>query len=158
VLITAAAAIGLVIAVGFQPWIFDYSASLVMVLMVAIFAWLGAVVTEGLLRRADFHEVSLIRSYAFYKRISIPATIGFILAVFLGLGSTTIDAIAWVGFLTKWLDPILFFGNLSGAFWAFVFAVVWTLITSVPKIHKQELEIATIDERRSEIAGVELPQ
>ena len=157
-LITGFAAIGLVIAIGMQPWMFDYCSRLVLVLMVAIFAWLGAVLTEALLRRADFHEVSLLRSYAFYKRISIAAILGFILSVFLGIGLTTIDSISWTGFLTKWLDPILFFGNLSGALWAFVFAVVWTLITSVPKIHKQELEIAAIDERRSEIAGVELPQ
>jgi hypothetical protein len=137
---------------------FDFVSQLVLVLLVPVFAWLGIFLSEGLLRRLNFHDVSLQRGYAFYKRISIVALVGFSGSVALGLGLSSVDSIAWVGYLTKWFDGFLFFGNLSGAFWAFVAACVWSLVTSIPKIHKQESEIAAIDERRSEIAGVELPQ
>lgn len=157
-LITFLAAMAIAVAIGLESWLLDYLSKIILILLIPVSAWLGAFITEGILRRTNFHEVSLQRSYAFYKRVSVPAILGFILAVAIGVGLSPIDSIAWTGFLSKWLDPLLIFGNLSGAIWALVVSVVWSLITSLPKIHKQELEIAAIDERRSEIAGVVLPQ
>ena len=157
-IVTLLAAVALAVAIGLESWLYSYLSQLILILLVPVAAWLGAFITEGVLRRTNFHEVSLQRSYAFYKRVSIPAILGFILVVSFGIGVSPIDSISWTGFLSKWLDPLLIFGNLSGAIWALVISVVWSLITSLPKIHKQELEVAAIDERRSEIAGVELPQ
>jgi len=156
--ITFGLAVILLTLVSWQTDWFPFLGELLIGLMVPVFAWLGIFVCEGLLRHLPFHEVSLQRGYAFYKRISIVAIFGFLVSVAFGLGVSKIESIPLVGFLAKPLDSILFFDNLSGSVWAFVIAFIWTLVTSIPKIHKQELEIAAIDERRSEIAGVELPQ
>ena len=151
--------LGVVVALtSWQPTWVDAISKLLVVLLVPVFAWLGIFICEGLLRHLPFHDVSLQRGYAFYKRISVFALIGFLSSVAFGLCITKVDLIWGVGYFAKSLDSILFFDNLSGSVWAFLIAVAWTLLTSIPKIHKQELEIAAIDERRSEIAGVELPQ
>jgi hypothetical protein len=120
--------------------------------------WSGAYLTDSLMRQGDYHEVSLMRSYAFYKPVAPFALVGYLALFGFGLGITDVPGLAWSGFLNRYLDSIVIFGNYSGIVLGFVGAAFWTLLTSLPRIRKQEREVAAVDERRSEIAGVELPE
>ncbi len=120
--------------------------------------WAGAYLTQSLMRHGDFHEVSLMRSYAFYKPVSVFALLGYVAILGFSVGITDVPGMAWTGFLSRYLDTIVIFGNFSGIVLGFFAAAAWTLLTSLPRVRNQEREVAAVDERRSEIAGVELPE
>ncbi len=138
-----------------------FSAALASSLILALLGpaiWAGAYLTQSLMRQGEFHEVSLMRSYAFYKPVSVFALFGYVAILGFGVGITDVSGLAWTGFLNRYLDTIVIFGNFSGIVLGFFAAAVWTLVTSLPRVRKQEREVAAVDERRSEIAGVELPE
>lgn len=120
--------------------------------------WAGAYLTQSLMRLGDYHEVSLMRSYAFYKPVSVFALFGYLAVFAFSFGITDVPGIEWSGLLSRYVDSIVIFGNFSGIVLGFLAASVWTLITSLPRVRSQEREVAAVDERRSEIAGVELPE
>jgi hypothetical protein len=157
-LIVATFATGIVVAGVFVPAVSEALSNGLVLALLGPAIWAGAYLTDSLMRHGDYHEVSLMRSYAFYKPVAVFAVIGYLALFGFGLGITDVAGLQWSGFLSRYLDSIVIFGNYSGIVLGFLGAAFWTLLTSLPRIRKQEREVAAVDERRSEIAGATLPE
>jgi hypothetical protein len=116
----------------------------------------GAIVpylTEILMRTGNFHEVSLQRGYAFYRRFGVASLVGFASIVIFGYATSAYGPIG-SGSIGIILDPI--FGDATAVIYMIVFAIVWTLATSWVRIRHQQDEVSALERRRNEIAGFDV--
>jgi hypothetical protein len=104
--------------------------------------------TEAIFRRSNFHEVSLLRGYAFYKRVSIAAVSGNL--VFLALLATCVVPNQWLQ-----MSVPTWFGEFTALVLIVVAVKVWTLLTSFRRIKQQEAELEMVEIRRNELAGLD---
>ena len=137
------------------PGALELSLKLLPVLLVPCFAFVGVLLTENLIRHGSFHEVSLKKGYAFYGRVGIFAIIGYLAIVAVCVELVDGTGVPFFGLLSNKLYGIMFFGSFSPYAIAFVGSVLWTFVTGIPRILKQEREIASVEERRTQIAGTE---
>ncbi len=109
--------------------------------------------TETLLRTGRFHEVSLQRGYAFYRRFGVAPLLGFVALVIFGYATSSYGPIA-TGSIGFTFDPI--FGDATAVTYMLTFAILWTLATSWIRIRHQQNEVAALERRRNEIAGFDV--
>ena len=117
-------------------------------------AWIGILVSDALARTRGYHEVSLTREYGFYGRVNAANTIGFVLAVAVGLGYLNggPQLSSWTGYLGN-LTPEIFelAGSNIGIAIAFGLAVLFPVVFGIPRIKKQEQNLSELDQRREEL-------
>ena len=117
-------------------------------------AWIGILVSDALARTRGYHEVSLTREYGFYGRVNFANSLGFILAITLGLGYLNggPQVSAWTGYLGD-LTPEIFelAGSNIGIAMAFGFAALFPVVFGIPRIRKQEQNLSELDQRREEL-------
>ena len=104
--------------------------------------------TEALYRRSNFHEVSLMRAYAFYKRVAIAAVSGNLVFLLL-LAASVIPNGLLQGSAPVW------FGTLTPLVLVVAGVKVWTLVTALPRVRGQEAELKLVEIRRNELAGLD---
>ena len=117
-------------------------------------AWAGLFVSDALARTRGYHEVSLTREYGFYGRFNVANTFGFFLAIALGFGYLNggPQLSSWSGYLGD-LTPEIFdvAGSNIGIAMAFGFSALFPVIFGIPRIRKQERNLAELDQRRQEL-------
>lgn len=124
---------------------------------VPVLAWVTTFGMDSVLRKTDYHEVSLMRGYGFYGRFNWANLIGWIMATGIGWGfvQSNLVEFGWLGYFTRIL-------GLSGA-WQIQSLGVWIamgigllvpLIFTIPRIRDQEAEVTAIEARRTELADV----
>jgi purine-cytosine permease-like protein len=127
---------------------------LVILAAVVAAAWAGIFISDALARTRGYHEVSLTREYGFYGRFNLANTFGFVLAVALGFGYVNggPQLSSWSGYLGD-LTPQIFeiAGSNIGIAMAFGFAALFPVIFGIPRIKKQERNLAELDQRRQEL-------
>ena len=126
---------------------------LILVSVVAA-SYTGIVIADALIRRRDYHEVSLTRDYGFYGRFNFANLIGFILATALGFGylNGTGALSFWAGYLGDFTPAIFdFAGSNIGIAMAFGLAILFPVLFGIPRIKNQETKLAELDERREEL-------
>ena len=126
---------------------------LILVSVVAA-SYTGIVIADALIRRRDYHEVSLTRDYGFYGRFNFANLIGFILATALGFGYLNGNGTLtfWAGYLGDF-TPAIFdvAGSNIGIAMAFGLAILFPVLFGIPRIKNQETKLAELDERREEL-------
>jgi hypothetical protein len=130
-----------------------FNISLVGLLLIPGGYWIGAILSDTLLRRGSYHDASLTRGYGFYGSFNWVALIGYVLGVVFGLGiATPSDNFTWLGFLGGVLGfkVSIVFASLI----AMAFGVVFTLATGYPRIRRQQQETKAVEDRRYDLAGV----
>ena len=130
-----------------------FNISLVGLLLIPGGYWIGAILSDTLLRRGSYHDASLTRGYGFYGSFNWVALIGYVLGVVFGLGiATPSDNFTWLGFLSGVLGfrVSIVFASLI----AMAFGVVFTLATGYPRIRRQQQETKAVEDRRYDLAGV----
>lgn len=129
-------------------------AELILIVGVVAAAWAGIFVSDSLARTRGYHEVSLTREYGFYGRFNFGNTIGFLLATALGFGylESAPQLSPWTGYLGN-LTPEIFeiAGSSIGIAMAFGLAALFPVVFGIPKIRKQERNLAQLDQRRQEL-------
>ncbi|MFM5904709.1 MAG: hypothetical protein ACKORF_01200 [Micrococcales bacterium] len=124
---------------------------------VPVVAWLGVVGADTSLRRTDYHEVSLLRSYGFYGAFNWGNIAGWVIATAVGWGmiSSNLIEFQWMGYLAKpfGLAEQAVQENL-GIWIALVLGLVTPFLTSIPRVRQQEREVKAIEARRSELLNV----
>ncbi len=105
--------------------------------------------TESILRRANFHEVSLLRSYAFYKKVNIGALVGVLTFSTLLVGCTP----GPMRFIP--IETPTWFGEATTLVVLVVAIKLWTLAISFARVRFQEAELAQVEIRRNELAGLD---
>lgn len=117
-------------------------------------AWAGVFVSDALARNRGYHEVSLTREYGFYGRFNLVNTLGFMLSVALGFGYINGGAqlSSWTGYLGNFTPGIFeIAGSNIGIAMAFGLAALFPVIFGIPRIKKQERNLAELDQRRQEL-------
>lgn len=116
-------------------------------------AWIGAVVAETILRRGKFHDASLTRAYGFYGAVNWMAMLVFVLAVSSAIVFAKPIAIApWLGSLSAATGFEL--SIEIAALFALGVSFVFTVITAIPRILRQQAETRAVEERRFDLVDV----
>lgn len=156
ILVVAAVAIALAVRLGVSgAWI--NGAGYLDFVGVPVLAWLTAFGMDSVIRRTDYHEVSLMRGYGFYGLFNWANLIGWLLATGIGWGFVTSNLVEfrWLGYFTKLLDNQATWQFQSLGVWiAAGFGLLVPLIFTVPRIRDQEAEVTAIEARRTELADV----
>jgi len=144
----------LVIAVSlFVAEPLSLSLALAAIAIVPAAAWLGAVLTESLMRRGSYHDASLTRSYGFYGSFNWIAVTVFVVSTVVGYGfSQPFGVDSWFGFLTASTGFSVPFA--IGALLGMGTAAVLTLLTSFPSISRQQRETKAVEERKFDLVDV----
>jgi NCS1 family nucleobase:cation symporter-1 len=123
------------------------------VLLIPSAAWVGAMLTETLMRRGNYHDASLTRSYGFYGSVNWTALVGLVFATFVGFAiAQPVKYFNWLGFLRVGLGfqvDIVF-----AALIALGIGVVFTLVTAFPRIFRQQRETKSVEDRRFDLVDV----
>jgi purine-cytosine permease-like protein len=126
-------------------------------LAVPVAAWSGIFVSDVLIRRIAYHEVSLSRSYGFYKAVNISNTSGWLLAVALGWGLLKSDLVEfeWLGYLADLTANAEFWAQSNfGVVIAFAIGLLLPVAVGIPRIKRQEQEVLAIEARRNDLRDV----
>ena len=127
---------------------------LVLLTGVVAAAWAGIFVSDALARTRGYHEVSLTREYGFYGKFNFVNAIGFLLAVALGFGYLNggPQLSSWTGYLGDFTPEIFdLAGSSIGIAMAFGLAALLPIVMGIPRIKKQERNLAELDQRRQEL-------
>ena len=130
--------------------------SLLPVAGVPVIAWLATYGVDTVLRRDDYHEVSLLRDYGFYGRVRIANLVGWVLASVVGLGfvESRVPGFQWLGYLAH---PIGYSATGlqadTGVWIAFAIGVLAPLFT-IGAIRQQEAEGQALARRHKDLINV----
>jgi len=130
--------------------------SMLPVVGVPVIAWLAAYGVDAMLRREDYHEVSLLRDYGFYGKVRVVNLMGWLVATLVGLGfvNCTVPGFGWLGYIAAPLGFAASGVNSDTGVWlAFVIAALTPLLT-LRSIRNQELEGRALEERHRELVDV----
>ena len=126
-------------------------------LAVPVAAWSGIFVADVLIRRIAYHEVSLSRSYGFYKAVNLTNTLGWLAAVALGWGLLKSDLVefGWLGYLADLTSNSEFWAQSNfGVVIAFAIGLLLPVSAGIPRIKRQEQEVLAIEARRNDLKNV----
>jgi purine-cytosine permease-like protein len=126
-------------------------------LAVPVAAWSGIFVSDVLIRRIAYHEVSLSRSYGFYKALNLTNTLGWLIAVILGWGLLKSELVEfqWLGFLADITSNAEFWAQSNlGVVIAFAIGLLLPVTAGIPRIKRQEREVLLIEARRNDLKDV----
>lgn len=126
-------------------------------LAVPVAAWSGVFVSDVLIRRIAYHEVSLGRSYGFYKSINLVNTIGWLFAVVLGWGLLKSELVEfqWLGYFSDYSSNANFWAQSNfGVVISFAIGLLLPVAGGIPRIKKQEAEVLLIEARRNDLKDV----
>lgn len=126
---------------------------------IPVAAWLGIFTMDTIIRKTDFHMVSLDKNYGFYGGWNLANLLGWLYATAMGFGliQSNLSGFTWVGYLAVWL-PIsdsLLTANL-GVWVALAIGLLVPLVMGIHRIRNQEEETIAIAARRTELAELEL--
>jgi nucleobase:cation symporter-1, NCS1 family len=126
-------------------------------LAVPVAAWSGIFLSDVLIRRIAYHEVSLSRGYGFYKSINFVNLFGWVVAVTLGwglLGSQLIE-FQWLGYIAKATSNFEFWSQSHfGVVITFAVGLLLPVVAGIPRIKRQEVEVLAIEARRNDLRDV----
>ncbi|MEY2945361.1 MAG: hypothetical protein RL243_103 [Actinomycetota bacterium] len=130
--------------------------SLLPVAGVPVIAWLATYGVDTVLRRDEYHEVSLLRDYGFYGRVRVVNLTGWLLATAVGLGfvESLVPGFTWLGYLAHPLGYSATGLQADTGVWiAFAIGVIAPLFT-VGSIRQQEAEGQALANRHKDLINV----
>ena len=126
-------------------------------LAVPIGAWAGVFVSDVLIRRIAYHEVSLTRSYGFYKPFNWINLSGWLIAVIVGFGliQARPQEFFWQGYLVDLsANPGFWVASSFGVVIAFSIGLLLPVVAGIPRIKKQESEVLSIEARKNDLKDI----
>jgi purine-cytosine permease-like protein len=153
VLVLALAGLGIYFIADVWKFTGDYAH----IAAIPVAAWAGIFISDILIRRIAYHEISLSRSYGFYKSVNWVNLIGWLVAAAAGFGFTYVDqaGFGWTGFIADQLVNQEFWKTTSfGIVIAFAFASLLPVALGIPRIKRQEAEVLAIEARRDDLKDI----
>lgn len=123
---------------------------------VPVVAWLAILGMDTVLRREDYHEVSLLRDYGFYGKLRLVNLFAWVLAVAVGFGllKSQVPGFGWLGYLAGPLGiSVSGIQAQMGVWVAFIVAGLAPLFT-LRQIRHQEAELLALRARHHELIDV----
>jgi hypothetical protein len=143
---------------GFSWWlaggVWQNLAGLATFFGVPVAAWSGVFIADVLLRRIAYHEVSLSRSYGFYKANNWINLAGWLLAVCTG---SSMVVVKFFGLTLSGLLVVAPAGSLQanlGLFVAGLVGLIFPLAFGRKRIREQEREVLATEARRRDLADI----
>ncbi|MFM1983975.1 MAG: hypothetical protein RL723_410 [Actinomycetota bacterium] len=152
--------VALALAVGAQLLIADpisLIADYAIILAVPVAAWSGIFVSDILIRRIAYHEISLSRGYGFYKAANWVNLSAWFVATILGFGLIYSDqsGFGWTGYLANQMVNQDFWRVTSlGVVISFAFGSLIPVVSGIPRIKRQEAEVLAIESRRDDLKDI----
>lgn len=128
-----------------------------MIAAVPVASWSGIFITDVLIRRIAYHEISLSRGYGFYKSVNLVNIIGWAISTAIGLGLiySNQPGFAWTGYLADLMINSEFWAATSfGIVIAFSVSCLLPVLFGIPRIKRQESEVLAIESRRDDLKDV----
>ena len=129
----------------------------VLIAAVPVAAWSGIFVTDVLIRRIAYHEISLSRGYGFYKSVNWVNLSGWVIATALGFGLIYSDqsGFGWTGYVADATVNQEFWSTTNfGIIIAFAFGSLLPVVLGIPRIKRQESEVLAIESRRDDLKDI----
>ena len=130
----------------------------VFVLSAALLAgWIGMFAADVGLRKIAYHELSLSRSYGFYKKFNVLSVVIWLVTVASSVALMPVDlrGLSFFGFA---LPLIGLDANLGSAALGFAITVlvgiILTVASRIPQIRKQESEVLAVESRREQLNDI----
>ena len=122
-----------------------------LLIMVAIpaAAAVFATLADQVARRAKVHEVSLVRGYGFYGRVSVINIVGFVLSTVVGLALC--PGFAW----SAQTESFALMGAFTAPLAAGLVSFLYTVTISRIRVERQESEVMKVERRKNELAGID---
>ncbi|MFM2030568.1 MAG: hypothetical protein RI927_188 [Actinomycetota bacterium] len=153
-LISAAAAVaGVILIPDLLILIRDYA----LLIGVPVAAWSGIFVSDILIRRIAYHEISLSRAYGFYKSVNWVNLSAWVVGSALGYGLIYSEqaGFGWTGYLADLMVNQEFWATTSfGLIIAFAFGSLIPVVAGIPRIKRQEAEVLAIESRRDDLKDI----
>jgi hypothetical protein len=111
----------------------------------AVFATLA----DQVARRAKMHEVSLVRGYGFYGRVSAINMVGFVISTLVGLA--LLPGFSW----SPQTEAFAFMGAITAPVAAGLVSFLYTVTISRIRVERQEAEVMKVERRKNELAGID---
>lgn len=111
----------------------------------AVFATLA----DQVARRAKMHEVSLVRGYGFYGRVSAINMVGFVISILVGLA--LLPGFSW----SSQTEAFAFMGAITAPLAAGLVSFLYTVTISRIRVERQEAEVMKVERRKNELAGID---
>ncbi|NBQ96735.1 MAG: hypothetical protein EBU12_00595 [Microbacteriaceae bacterium] len=162
-LLTVVVVIGALVLFSAQPLNVALNYLVNIFILVSLFSagWIGMLVTDVALRRIAYHELSLSRSYGFYKRFSIISISSWLVSVASAIAFIPVN-LKGLDFTGFGLESIGLERNEYSAPIGFLITVaagvILTLIVRIPEIRKQEREVLQVESRREQLNNIFLGQ
>jgi purine-cytosine permease-like protein len=124
---------------------------------VPVAAWSGIFVSDILIRRIAYHEISLSRGYGFYKSVNWVNLSGWAVATAIGYGLIYLDrdGFTWLGYLADFTVNKQFWATTSlGVVLAFAIGSLLPVLAGIPRIKRQEAEVLAIEARRDDLKEI----
>ena len=124
---------------------------------VPVAAWSGIFVSDILIRRIAYHEISLSRGYGFYKSVNWVNLSGWAVATAIGFGLIYLDrdGFMWLGYLADLTVNKQFWETTSlGVVLAFAIGSLLPVLAGIPRIKRQEAEVLAIEARRDDLKEI----
>lgn len=137
--------------------VWAFTADYARIAAIPVAAWSGIFISDILIRRIAYHEISLSRSYGFYKSVNLVNLIGWLVATAAGFGFTYVEqtGFGWTGFIADQLVNQEFWKSTSfGIVIAFAFASLLPVLFGIPRIKRQEAEVLAIEARRDDLKDI----
>jgi len=122
---------------------------LLLVVGVPASAAVSATLADQIARRAKVHEVSLVRGYGFYGRVSAINIVGFVLSTLVGLALC--PGFTW----SAQTEAFAFMGAMTAPVASGLVAFLYTATISRIRVERQELEVMKVERRKNELAGID---
>ena len=128
-----------------------------MIAAVPVAAWSGIFITDVLIRRIAYHEISLSRGYGFYKSVNVVNIAGWAISTAIGFGLiySNQPGFAWTGYLADFMVNTEFWAATSfGIIIAFSVSCLLPVLFGIPRIKRQESEVLAIESRRDDLKDI----
>jgi purine-cytosine permease-like protein len=152
--------VALALAVGAELLLADSVALIAdyaIIMAVPVAAWSGIFVSDILIRRIAYHEISLSRGYGFYKAANWVNLSAWVVATILGFGLIYSDqnGFGWTGYLANQMVNQDFWRVTSlGVVISFAFGSLIPVVSGIPRIKRQEAEVLAIESRRDDLKDI----
>jgi len=130
-----------------------FNLTLAGVTLVPAAAWIGAVLTDTVMRRGKFHDASLTRGYGFYGSVNWVSLVVFVVSSVTAFAfAQPIGFVTWIGFASASTGFSITIPQ--AALLAIGITVVLTLALGYPRIARQQRETKAVEERRFDLVDV----
>jgi len=151
--------VGLLVLFAQQPVSqkLEYLVNLFALVSALTAGWIGMFVADVSLRRIAYHELSLTRSYGFYKKfnwLSVVVWFGT-LAIAVALIPVNLLGLGFFGFALSVIGLEANLGTAAIGFGITVLTgVLLTAAARIPQIRKQENEVLAVESRREQLNDI----